>query len=123
MDIIIDMNLSPAWVPFLQQHGYQATHWTTLGPPDAADSVIMDRARADHAIVLTHDLDFGAMLAQSQLTGPSVIQVRTQSPLVETIGPLVINVIQNYATELATGALLVIEPERQRLRLLPLNPN
>lgn len=83
----------------------------------------MTHARNHRAIVFTHDLDFGSLLAQTNEAGPSVIQIRTPSPLIETIGPLVISTLQQCVAELAAGALLIIELERQRLRLLPLNIN
>ncbi len=38
MKIVIDMNLSPAWVSMLDQAGHDATHWSSLGRPDARGS-------------------------------------------------------------------------------------
>jgi hypothetical protein len=31
--ILIDMNLSPDWVPLLQDAGWQARHWAANVPP------------------------------------------------------------------------------------------
>ena len=76
--IVIDMNLSPDWVPVLQSHGWQAVHWSRIGHPCAADQVIMDRASANRHVVFTHDLDFGTALALTHAAGPSVLQVRGQ---------------------------------------------
>jgi predicted nuclease of predicted toxin-antitoxin system len=33
MKILLDMNLSPQWVRFLEQEGFEATHWSTVGDP------------------------------------------------------------------------------------------
>jgi len=30
MKILLDMNLPPAWVNFLENQGFQAIHWSTL---------------------------------------------------------------------------------------------
>ena len=38
MKFLIDMNLSPLWVPFLGAHGFGAVHWSTVGDPRAPDS-------------------------------------------------------------------------------------
>jgi predicted nuclease of predicted toxin-antitoxin system len=41
MKIVLDMNLSPDWVPVLGNAGYDAVHWSTVGDPGASDRVIM----------------------------------------------------------------------------------
>ena len=37
MRLLVDMNLSPFWVPFLTAQGYQAVHWSTVGAANAPD--------------------------------------------------------------------------------------
>ena len=84
------MNLSPQWVPALQQHGWQAMHWSDVGDPKASDQEIMDWAAARQLVVFTHDLDFGTMLALSHDNGPSVLQVRNEDALPEAVaGPVI----------------------------------
>jgi predicted nuclease of predicted toxin-antitoxin system len=118
--ILIDMNLSPDWVPFLQQHGWSAVHWSAVGDPRANDRVLLDWARTNNHIVFTHDLDFGTTLALTHATGPSVLQVRTQEPLPDRIGPVVIAALRQHDADLAAGALLVVDAARLRVRILPL---
>jgi predicted nuclease of predicted toxin-antitoxin system len=36
MKLLIDMNLSPKWVAFLAEAGWQARHWSELGEPGSA---------------------------------------------------------------------------------------
>jgi predicted nuclease of predicted toxin-antitoxin system len=74
VNFLIDMNLSPLWVSFLTSSGIEAVHWSTVGEPDAADSRIMEFAAAKGWAVLTHDLDFGALLAASRTKTPSVFR-------------------------------------------------
>jgi predicted nuclease of predicted toxin-antitoxin system len=88
--IVVDMNLSPDWVPLLCDHGWPASHWSTIGDPRAPDFEIMAWARANQHVVFTHDLDFGTMLALTGAVGPSVLQVRAQNVLPDHMGPLVI---------------------------------
>ena len=64
MNLLVDMNLSPRWIGMLTYAGIEATHWSTLGAKNAPDSEIMACANANDYVVLTHDLDFGAILAQ-----------------------------------------------------------
>jgi predicted nuclease of predicted toxin-antitoxin system len=118
--ILIDMNLSPDWVPFLQQHGWSAVHWSNVGDPRAGDRILLDWALTNNHIVFTHDLDFGTALALTHATGPSVLQVRTQEPLPDRVGPVVIAALRQHDADLAAGALIVVDPGRFRVRILPL---
>lgn len=57
MKLLLDMNISPRWVHFLQENGIKAIHWMDCGVPDSPDKVIMKYAREHDYIVFTHDLD------------------------------------------------------------------
>lgn len=118
--IVVDMNLSVEWVPLLEQAGWAAVHWSSVGDPCAEDTAIMAWDRDDGRIVFTHDLDFGTTLALTHAEGPSVIQVRGQCVLPERIGPLVLAALSRYERELSAGALVVVEQARSRVRVLPL---
>jgi predicted nuclease of predicted toxin-antitoxin system len=63
MKLIIDMNLSPRWVEFLANAGIEAVDWSAVGPQNAPDAEIMAYAAAHSSTVLTHDLDFSAVLS------------------------------------------------------------
>jgi predicted nuclease of predicted toxin-antitoxin system len=41
MKLLIDMNLSPRWVPFLAASQIEAVHWSSVGAPNATDREIM----------------------------------------------------------------------------------
>jgi predicted nuclease of predicted toxin-antitoxin system len=77
-------------------------------------------ARSSGFIVLTHDLDFGALLALAGERGPSVIQVRTQDVLPDALGRRVIDLLHQHAPEIALGAIVVLDDASSRLRLLPI---
>jgi predicted nuclease of predicted toxin-antitoxin system len=118
--LLIDMNLSPRWVDLLRSAGFEAAHWSTVGPPDAPDTTIMAFATTNGFVVLTSDLDFSAILAATQGAKPSVVQVRAGDVSPNAIGMLVIAALRQMATKLEDGALLSIDPKRTRLRVLPL---
>lgn len=120
MKLLVDMNLSPRWVGILVTSGIEAAHWSTLGANNAPDSEIMAYARANGYVVLTHDLDFGAILAATHGEKPSVVQIRAEDVSPDVIGKQVIGALRQMASELEDGALLTIDPNRTRLRLLPL---
>lgn len=120
MRLLIDMNLSPRWVELCGRNGIEATHWSSLGAPTAPDEEIMRRAAAGGMIVLTHDLDFGAILAATKGAKPSVIQLRADDTSPEAAGPAVLQAIRQCAPELTHGALITVDVARFRVTLLPL---
>jgi predicted nuclease of predicted toxin-antitoxin system len=119
MTILVDVNLSRLWVPFFQQQGVLAIYWTDVGAMDAPDADIMRFAAVHGHVLMTHDLDFGAMIAAGGMAGPSVLQIRTQDVLPDAIGGLVMQALAAFAGELGQGALVTITNERGRARLLP----
>jgi predicted nuclease of predicted toxin-antitoxin system len=97
--LLIDMNLSPDWCPVLRAHGWDAVHWLTLGDPRAPDTDVMERARSEGRVVLTHDLGLAAILAQARAPGPSVVQIRAQGILPAQFAPILIPVLKRYEQE------------------------
>ena len=120
MKLIVDMNLSPRWVGVLADAGVEAAHWSTLGAKNAPDVQIMAYARMNDYVVLTHDLDFSAILAATHGEKPSVVQIRADDVSPDVIGKQVITALRQMASELEEGALITIDPSRTRLRVLPL---
>lgn len=120
MKVLIDMNLSPDWVAALAEREIDSIHWSSVGKADVKDSEIMQYARRGGFVVFTHDLDFGTILALTQATSPSVIQVRSQDILPGRLAQRLIAVLREYDNILEQGALIVIDETRDRVRLLPL---
>ena len=120
MKLLVDMNLSPHWVDRLCAAGLPAVHWSGVGRMDAADIEIMAYAAKHDYVVLTHDLDFSAILAATQGTKPSVVQIRSDNLSPAAIGEPLIAALQQMTTDLEAGALLTVDPGRTRLNLLPL---
>ena len=120
MKLLLDMNLSPTWVRFLEENGFEAVHWSTTGEPTATDAVIMTWARDRGFVVVTHDLDFSAILASTEAVGPSVIQVRTQDVLPDAVGSDVVRVLRDHRAALDEGAIVSIDELASRVRVLPI---
>ena len=120
MKILVDMNLSPDWVNFLGTAGHEAIHWSKIGSGSATDTELMTWAAENGFVVLTADLDFGAILAATKGTGPSVVQVRNDILTPNAIGGIVISALRQARQELIEGALISIDASRARLRVLPL---
>jgi len=122
MKLLLDMNLSPRLPKLLEQHGFFATHWSSVGLPHAEDKEILRWAKDKGYVVVTFDLDFGAILAATGLESPSVIQIRCLDNYPEAVVPSLATALKRFETELASGALIVLDEFKARVRLLPLNP-
>ena len=118
MKVLVDMNLSPDWVPLLRQAGVEAIHWSSIGAGNADDHDIMQWARDNGAVVFTHDLDFGITLALTRGGSPSVIQLRTQDVSPQHLGGAVVSLLNAHRDILASGALITIDEARSRIRIL-----
>jgi predicted nuclease of predicted toxin-antitoxin system len=118
--LVIDMNLSPDWVGWFEDNGWSAIHWSTVGDPRAPDRAILDWARHHARVVFTHDLDFGAVLASSGAVFPSVIQLRANDVTPSACGALVLEVLTSFKEKLEQGALVTVDEDGRRVRLLPL---
>jgi len=119
--VVIDNCLPLSWVEYLHHHGHTARHWRELGPANAPDTVIMEWAVRNNAVVLTHDLDFTKLLFQSSAGLPSVIQLRLDDVRPQSIGEDVVLVLKQHGKDLQCGALITIKGHKSRLRLLPLS--
>jgi predicted nuclease of predicted toxin-antitoxin system len=94
--ILIDMNLSPSWIAILERHGFSAVHWSAIGKGSESDSVVLGSASENDYLVFTHDLDFGAILASTNASGPSVIQVRTQNVSPDHLEEILVKALGEY---------------------------
>src|SRR5579883_3153059 len=104
VNFLVDMSLPPSWIGTLRDAGWTAVHWSKVGHGAAEDQEIMEYAAKNEQIVLTHDLDFGTLLALSGASGPSVVQVRSPGILPRQIGTITVEAICQFEKELLKGA-------------------
>ncbi len=121
MKLLLDMNLSPSFCGWFESHGWHAVHWSDLGDPRETDRAIMTYAKENGFVVLTHDLDFGAILAATKVRAPSVIQIRTQDVLSERFRAMLLGALKQFEDSLLSGVLIVIDEHTLKSRILPLN--
>ena len=117
MKLLVDMNLSPRWVSVLATLGSRRRTGQRSATPRPA---ILAYAKANCYVVLTHDLDFGTILAATGGDKPSVVQIRSEDVSPDAIGRPVIEALRQMTSELERGALLSFNPNSMRVRILPL---
>jgi predicted nuclease of predicted toxin-antitoxin system len=122
MKLLVDMNLSPRWVDMLRDAGWSAVHWSSVGRGNEFDAEIMQYAAQNGYTVLTHDLDFSAILAATHGDRPSVVQVRTDDVSPSVVSAKVIAALRRTEPELEMGALVTVGVGQVRIRMLPIVP-
>lgn len=121
MRFLIDNALSPFVAEGLRQAGHDAVHVRNLGLAAADDVTIFEHADRDQRVIISADTDFGTILAMRNAARPSVILFRGATPR-NPIGQvkLLIANLAEIAPSIERGAVVVLEPQRIRVRSLPM---
>jgi len=122
MRFLADAGISPKTVDFLRLAGHDAVHVRELAMQRASDRALAERARRDGRVLLTFDLDFGAVLALGVVDRPSVVIFRLSDERAEAVNRRLEAVLAEQAAALASGALVLVEDSRYRMRTLPIRP-
>lgn len=120
MKLLVDMNLSPLWVPFLESRGFEVVHWSTVGQPSAPDKDILEYAQLHGFAVFTHDWTSARFSKPRRPTGPVSSMIRAQDVLPVAIGETAIRALQAADGHLRSGALVTVDPRQHRIRMLPI---
>ena len=120
MRFLADMGISPTTIAFLRQAGHEAAHLHEEALDRMADSDVLDKAREENRVLLTHDLDFGELVAASGAHLPSVIIFRLRNMRPENVNSHLLHVIEQHKHALETGAIISVTEGHIRVRSLPL---
>ncbi|OHB62900.1 MAG: hypothetical protein A2Y77_10335 [Planctomycetes bacterium RBG_13_62_9] len=115
-----DMGISPRTVDFLQHQGHEAIHLHQQELDRLKDSEILEKARRERCILLTHDLDFGDLLAASGADLPSVVIFRLRNMQAERVNCHLRTIISHYSQALEKAAIISVSERQVRSRGLPL---
>ena len=121
MNYVVDANLSPRLAALLRDAGHDAVHVRDIGLRTASDDEIIDYAISADRIIISHDTDFGTLLAYRELSKPSFILIRSSDPVdVDHQARLIVANLDAMSDDLETGAIAVFARGRLRIRRLPL---
>jgi len=121
MKFMLDMGISPKTAVFPRNLGYDAIHLHELKSDRLTDPAIMQMARNEERILLTHDLDFGELIAASGANAPSVIIFRLRNMNPKNVNRFLNGIISEHRDALEKGAIVSVTEGQARVRLLPLN--
>jgi len=120
MKFLLDMGLARSTAVFLRNQGYDAVHLREEGLQRLPDEEIIAKARLEGRIVLTHDLDFGRIIALSRSQLPRVIIFRLDNMQPIQVNHYLTDVLTRFTTELQAGALVSVSEHAIRVRSLPI---
>jgi len=103
-----------------ERNGRSAVHWSVVGDARAPDGGILAWAREHARVLFAHDLDFGAVLASSGAVPPSVIPLRANDVTRQAAGAVMLEALTSFGGELERGALVTVDEDGGRVRVLPL---
>lgn len=86
----------------------------------ATDAAIMQAAQMNDEVIITHDLDYGNLLAFSGEAAPSVIIYRVRNTHPENLFARIVKIWAEIEKPLLDGAIVVIEDAALRIRPLPI---
>ena len=117
------MGISPRAADHLRDLGHEASHLHEQGLDRLPDPEILAKARAERAVLLTHDLDFADLVAASGARLPSVVIFRLRSMRPENVNRYLDLVVDQHGDALREGAIAAVTENRIRIRPLPLEPD
>lgn len=100
--------------------GHEYRHVGDIGMAQASDIAIMGEARGNEEIIVTHDLDYGHLLAFSGEPVPSVIIFRLRNTHPDNLFARIVGTWPEIEKPLLGGAIVALEDATFRVRRLPI---
>lgn len=120
MKFLLDVHMPQKLADSLEEEGHQCRMMVKVADPKSLDEEIIEIARQNDEVILTHDLDFGTLLAFSNADSPSVIIFRIPQINATVFSGLVKDNWAAIEASLAKGAIVVFQENAIRIRELPI---
>jgi predicted nuclease of predicted toxin-antitoxin system len=121
VNFVLDENLAEELGELLTAAGHSSVHVRGAGLQSASDAVVLDYAASQGAVLISADTDFGAILAATHRVTPSFVLLRhEQGRRAERVAEMILGNLDQVMGDLQTGAVVVIEDGRVRVRRLPI---
>ncbi len=120
MRFLGDMGVSQRVIAWLRASGHDAVHLRDEGLQRLTNGEIFKKGLAERRIVLTFDLDFGEIVAESAGQVVSVVLFRLHDTRTPHVIARLQTVLEQSSHELSAGAVVVVEEGRHRVRRLPI---
>jgi predicted nuclease of predicted toxin-antitoxin system len=121
MRFLADMGVAMRVVEWLREQGHNVAHLRDENLQRMPDLDVFRKAAIEGRILLTFDLDFGEILALSGQNNVSVVLFRLHNTRTPHVIERLDVALQETKEMLESGAIVVIEENRLRVRRLPLS--
>ncbi len=122
MNFLLNMNMDRDMTAQLKKRGHVCRHVGDMGMSRAKDIEIVAEAKRTNEVILTHDLDYGHLLAFSGDKAPSVIILRVRDLRTNEIMSRLDAVWKDVESALMEGAIVSLSDKSLRIRTLPIEP-
>ena len=119
MRFLLNMNLPRDLGVRLAAQGHACRHVGAIGMAQASDVAIIEEARGNDEVIVTHDLDYGHLLAFSGQAAPSVIIIRMRNTHPNNLFARIVTALSETEQPLLDGAIVTLEDANLRVRTLP----
>ncbi len=120
LKLIADVHISPITVTELRKAGYQISRVTEFLSARASDIEIIELAIRQESAIVTQDLDFSAIIAQSGYDRPSVVSLRVGNAKPLNIANILLAILPQIEEDLTKGTIVSVDETEFRVRKLPI---
>jgi len=120
MNFLLNMNVHRDMAAPLIKRGHVCRHVGDIGMARATDVEIVAEAKRMGEVIITHDLDYGHLLAFSGEKAPSVIILRLRDLHMGEVMPRLDSVWKEIESPLMDGAIVSLSDKSLRIRNLPI---
>ena len=120
MNFLLNMNIHREMAAPLEKRGHVCRHVGDIGMSRAKDVEIVAEAKKTGEVIMTHDLDYGHLLAFSGESAPSVIILRLRDLRTDEIMSRLDAVWKDIESPLLEGAIVSLSDKSLRIRTLPI---
>jgi len=118
--LLLDMGIAQSTGQYLQSKGYDVVHLSEQGLERLPDDRIVAKAQDEDRAIVTHDLDFGRIVALSGHSVPSIVTLRLSNMTPARVNIALYGALEDAAQSLEDGALVTVTDGGIRIRTLPI---
>ena len=120
MRFLADMGVAMRIAQWLREQDHQVVHLREENLHRMPDVDVFRKAATEGPILLTFDLDFAEIVALSGAKSVSVVLFRLHNTRASHVIERLKSVLHETVQSLETGAIVVVEENRLRVRRLPM---
>jgi predicted nuclease of predicted toxin-antitoxin system len=118
---LLDMGIAQSTGRYLTSQGHDVVHLSEQGLERLPDDRVVAKAKDEERIIVTHDLDFGRIVALSGRSVPSIVTLRLADMTPKHVNSALEIVLRDAILSLERGALVTITDSGIRIRELPID--